>query len=134
MLLLPVCSASALRLTIHSARPVGTLYPLPLVCPLPCCVLTLLISNPLAPTGDVIELVYVVCEDGRCSTNQRTYSFLSATIGLMREALRAGRYPASAATAPSRIAIAKNVAGSVGFVPNNNDAMRFATASDTTAP
>ena len=44
-------------------------------------------------------------------------------MGLMREARRAGRYPATKATAHSRAVMPANVTGSVGVVPKSSDAI-----------
>src|ERR1700722_10305656 len=53
-----------------------------------------------------------------------------ATIGSMREARRAGRYPATNATATSSRIMPANVSGSVGLVPNSSDVISAATAND----
>src|SRR6516164_8258239 len=58
----------------------------------------------------------------------------SAIIGSILEALRAGRYPARSATAPSRTTIPIKVSGSLGAVRNSNAAIRRETANDTTNP
>src|SRR5437660_9731632 len=55
-------------------------------------------------------------------------------MGSIREARRAGRYPAISATAPNRAAMPANVAGSVGVVPKRSDAISLATANDATIP
>src|SRR6516225_8143494 len=52
----------------------------------------------------------------------------------MVEALRAGRYPARSATAPSRTTIPTNVSGSVEAVRNKREAIRRATASEAMTP
>jgi hypothetical protein len=55
-------------------------------------------------------------------------------MGSIFEALRAGRYPASSATAPSRTIIPTKVSGSVGVVRNRRDAIRRATANVVITP
>ena len=55
-------------------------------------------------------------------------------MGSMREARRAGRYPAINATATSSRIMPANVTGSVGAVPKSSDAIRAATANDATIP
>ncbi len=55
-------------------------------------------------------------------------------MGLMREARRAGIYPARHATAHNRAAMPTNVTGSVAEVPKSRDAMRRAATRDATVP
>lgn len=49
--------------------------------------------------------------------------FRRATIGSILEALRAGTYPASNATIPSRTTIPRKVAPSAELMPNSSDAI-----------
>jgi len=58
----------------------------------------------------------------------------NAIIGSIFEALRAGRYPASSATAPSRTTMPTKVNGSLGAVRNKREAIRRETANDATTP
>jgi len=58
----------------------------------------------------------------------------SAIIGSIVEALRAGKYPANRATAPSITTIPTNVSGSVGAVLNRREAIRRATANEAMIP
>jgi hypothetical protein len=55
-------------------------------------------------------------------------------MGLMREARRAGIYPAEKATALRSKIFPAKVAGSIGSVPNSIEAMPLATANDGTVP
>jgi hypothetical protein len=60
--------------------------------------------------------------------------FRSTTIGSMREALRAGRYPANSATIANVTTTAANVTGSVGFVPKSSAEIALATNNEAMVP
>src|SRR5206468_12228133 len=57
-----------------------------------------------------------------------------AIIGSMRDARRAGMYPATSAIQASSRTMPANVAGSVGSVPKSSEAIHLATANDATVP
>ena len=53
---------------------------------------------------------------------------------MIREARRAGMYPARRATAARSMKMAAKVAGSVGAVPKRSEAINEETASEAIAP
>jgi Integrase core domain len=57
-----------------------------------------------------------------------------ATMGSIREARRAGRYPASRATPSSTGTMATNGTGSPAVEPNSNDCIACATTSEAAVP
>src|SRR5215472_6188980 len=73
-----------------------------------------------------------VSQEQICHT--RTYSCLRAAIGSIRDALRAGAYPAKS-VAPSKVTTApESASGSLGFMPYKNEATNFDVASAAPMP
>ncbi len=95
-------------------------------------------AEPLAALGDALDIALVAralgieqrlvkleqavaklgqAVAGRHSAMVSRYGWRSAAMGSMREARRAGRYPARAAAASSTLATVASVGGSVGETP-----------------
>src|SRR5215472_1251004 len=73
---------------------------------------------------------YSQCKDRRkILLREFSYSFRSATIGSIDDALRAGRYPAMSAAANKVATAVARAHGSFRFIPNRNDSTSFDAVS-----